>query len=53
VQPDKLDQGSDLRLGAAHQDGTAVRPQPARDHGDVEHQRRVGEDEIAQVDDHV
>jgi hypothetical protein len=30
-----------------------VSSQATGEHGDVEHQRRVGEDKLAQIDDHV
>ena len=53
VQPDELDQRADLRLGAAEQDRAAMRAQAAREHRQIEHQRRVGEHELAEVDDDV
>jgi len=53
VQPDHLDQPLDLRLGAAEQDRAPVGAQAAGDHGEVKHQRRVGENEFAEIDDHV
>jgi hypothetical protein len=53
VQPDELDQGHDLRLRAAEADGAAAYPEAAGQNGQVDHQRRVGEGELREVDDHV
>ena len=53
MEPDDLDERPDLRLGSAEQDRAAVRTQPASEHGEVEHQRRVGEHEVREVDDDV
>jgi hypothetical protein len=53
VQPDQLDQRHDLGLGAAQQNRTAPAPEPPREHRQVEHQRRVGEHQLAEVDDDV
>lgn len=53
MQTDELDQRPDLRLGAAEQYGAPVGTEPARQHRQVEHQRRVGEGKLAEVDDHV
>jgi len=53
VQPDHLDQRPDLRLGAAQQDRASVGPQAPGDHRQIEHQRRVREDEFAEVNDDV
>jgi hypothetical protein len=53
VQADRLDQRADLGLGASQQDGAPVGAQTAREPREVEHQRRVGEHELAEVDDDV
>jgi hypothetical protein len=53
MQPDDLDHRADLRLGPSQQDRATTHTQAARDHREVEHQRCVSEDEIAQIDDHV
>ena len=53
VQADELDQRADLRLSVAQQDRAAAHPQPARQHRQVEHQRRVGEHELGEVDDDI
>jgi hypothetical protein len=53
VEPDQLDQRVDLRLGAAQADLAPLRPQTTREHREVDHQRRIGERELAQVDDHI
>jgi hypothetical protein len=53
VKPHQLDQRPDLRLGPPQQDRAPARPQTAGQHGEVEHQRGVGEHQFAQVDDDV
>jgi metal-sulfur cluster biosynthetic enzyme len=53
VEPDDLDQAADLRLRRAEEDGTPARSQAPREHGQIEHQRCVGERQAAQVDDNV
>ena len=53
VQPDRLDQRLDLRLRSAEHDRAAVDAQPAGEHGEVDHQRRIGEYELGQVDSDV
>jgi hypothetical protein len=53
VDPDDLDQCLDLRLGAAEHDRAAVGTQPAGEQCQVDHQRRVGERELGQVDGNV
>jgi hypothetical protein len=53
VQTDHLDQRPDLRLSTTQQDLAAVRAQPARQHREVEHQRRIGEDETAEIYDDI
>ncbi len=53
MQPEHLDQSADLGLGAADTDRPAVRPQPPSQDGEVEHQRGVGEHQLAEIDDHV
>jgi hypothetical protein len=53
MQSDQLDQRQDLRLRSTQQDRAVADPQAARKHRQVEHQRRVGEDELAQVHDDV
>ena len=53
VQADDLDQPPDLRLGVAQQHPPPGDAQAAREHREVEHQRGVGERELAEVDDDV
>jgi hypothetical protein len=53
IEPEQLDQGADLGLGAAHTDRPAVRPQPPSQEGEVEHQRGVGEYQLGEIDDDV
>jgi hypothetical protein len=53
VQTHVLDQCPDLRLGAAQVDGASPHPQPPSEHREVEHQRSVGETELAEINDHV
>jgi len=53
VQPHQFDQRANLGLGAAEKDCPLVRSQAPGQHGEVEHQRRVREHELAEVDDHV
>jgi hypothetical protein len=53
VESDQLDQRPDLRLGAAQQDRASAAAKAARQHRQVKHQRRVREDQLAQLDDDV
>jgi hypothetical protein len=53
VQTDDLDQRPDLRLRTTEQDRAPMRAQPAREHRQVDHQRRVREHELREVDDDV
>jgi hypothetical protein len=53
MQADDLDQCPDLWLSPPEQDRPAVCAQAAGQHCEVEHQRRVGEDQIREVDDDV
>ncbi len=53
VQAKGLDQRPDLRLGALEQDRLPVSPQPARHHGEIKHQRSIGEHQLVQVNDDV
>jgi metal-sulfur cluster biosynthetic enzyme len=53
VEPDELDQRHDLRLRRPQRHLAALRPHAAREHHEVEHQRRVGPGELGQVDDDV
>jgi hypothetical protein len=53
VQANGLDQHLDLWLGAAQQDRAAVCTQAPGQHREVEHQRRVREHELAEIDDHI
>ena len=50
VQADALDQRTDLGLGAAYSELRTRGAQAPREHRDVEHERRVGERELRQVD---
>jgi hypothetical protein len=49
VQADQLDDMHDLRLGALEQQRAATATKSMREHRQVEHQRRVREDEAAHV----
>jgi metal-sulfur cluster biosynthetic enzyme len=53
VEPDQLDQMHDLRLGAVEQKPASASAQTVREHGEVDHQRRVGEGQVAQVDQNI
>jgi hypothetical protein len=53
VQPDGLDQRSDVRLGAAQPQHAPLRAQALGEAREVDHQRRVGEVQLREVDDHV
>ena len=53
MQADRLDQDLDLWLCAAEQDRASLPAKPPRHHREVEHQRRVREHELTQIDDHV
>ena len=50
VQPDHLDQRPDLRLRPAQEDRAAALAQAPREHRQVDHQRRVGEHQLTQID---
>ena len=50
MQPDKLDQIHDLRLGALEQERALATPQAVGEHRQVDHQGGVGEHQIPQVD---
>ena len=53
MQADSLDQGVDLRLRAADEQVQALHPKAAGEDGEVEHQRRVGEHELGEIDDDI
>jgi hypothetical protein len=53
VQPDQLDQRADVRLRRAQLERAPVGPQALRQAGQVDHQRRVGEAQLRQIDDDV
>jgi hypothetical protein len=53
VQSGDLDQRPDLRLGPADEQRPAANPQAAGEHGEVEHERCVGERKLGEVDDDV
>jgi hypothetical protein len=53
VKADQFDQRSDVGLGATKQQRTAAYAETTREHRQVEHQRCVGERQLAQIDDHV
>jgi hypothetical protein len=53
MEPEHLDQGADLGLGAADTDRPAVRSQPASQEGEVEHQRGIGEHQLGEIDDDI
>jgi hypothetical protein len=49
----ELDQGADLRLGAAQRDRAAAGPQAPGEDRQVEHQRGIGEDQLGEIDDDI
>jgi hypothetical protein len=49
MQTDGLDQRLDLRLGTAEHDRPPVRAEPAGEHGEVDHQRGIGEYKPRQI----
>jgi metal-sulfur cluster biosynthetic enzyme len=53
VKADQYDQGTDLGLGGAQKHDPAPTAQPARQHGQIEHQRGVGEGQVAEIDHEV
>jgi hypothetical protein len=53
VKAHQLDQPPYLRLGVAEQDRSTPYPQATSQHRQVEHQRCIGEHQLAQVDDHI
>jgi len=53
MDPDHLDQGPDLGLGAAQQEHAAAHPQPAGEQRQVDHQRDIREAQLGEVDDDI
>jgi hypothetical protein len=53
AEPAKLDQPSDLGLGAPHEHPALGLTQALSEHRKVEHERRVRERELGQIDDEV
>jgi hypothetical protein len=53
VKADDLDHRPDLGLGAPQQDRPPTHAQTSSEHREIQHQRGVGEDELAQIDDDV
>lgn len=53
MQSHQLDQLADVRLRVAERQRAAVGPQALREAGQVDHQRRVREAQLGQVDDDV
>jgi metal-sulfur cluster biosynthetic enzyme len=53
MQPDALDELADLRLGPADVQLRSCRPQAAGEHRDVQHERRVCERKLSEIDGHV
>jgi hypothetical protein len=53
VEADDLDEQADLGLGSAQAHEPPPGPQAPGEHRQVEHQRGVGEAELAQIDDEV
>jgi hypothetical protein len=51
VQPDQLDEPLDLGLGPAQAQVPAGLAQTLGHHGEVDHQRGVGEDQLVEVDE--
>jgi metal-sulfur cluster biosynthetic enzyme len=50
MQPDGFDQRADLGLGTAQQKDHALHTQATRQDREIEHQRRVGEHQLGEVD---
>jgi hypothetical protein len=53
VESHHLDERLDLRLRAAEEQRAPADAEPAGEHGEIEHQRRVSENELGEVDDDV
>jgi hypothetical protein len=53
MQADKLDQVHDLGLRALQQQPSLATPQAVREHGEVEHQRRVRKNQVAEIDKNI
>jgi len=53
IEPHQLDQSLDLWLGPAQHQRPTSTPQAPGEHRQIDHQRRVGEGQLAEVDDHV
>ena len=53
MQTDQLDQGSDLHLRSSQAQRSASVAQPPRQHGQVQHQGRVRERQVREIDDHI
>jgi hypothetical protein len=53
MDPNRLDQRADLRLGTTQHDRLAAVAQSSGEQRKIEHQRDVGEAELGQIDDHV
>lgn len=53
MQAHELDQAHNLRLRAPDPNPPAAGAEPAGHHGQVDHQRRVGEDQLVQIHDDV
>ena len=53
MQADHLDHRADLGLRASQQNRSAADPQAPGEHREVEHQRCIGEHQLAEIDDHV
>jgi metal-sulfur cluster biosynthetic enzyme len=53
MQADQLDQVHDLRLRTLQEQPPLAPPQAVREHREVDHQRGVGEDQIAQIHEDV
>ncbi len=53
MQPHELDQLADVGLRMAQRERSPMSPQPLRQAGEVDHQRRIREVQLGHVDDHV
>lgn len=53
MEPDRLDQCADVGLRAAEPQRATLRAQALCETCEVDHQRRVGETELGEVDNHV
>jgi hypothetical protein len=53
VKAHHLDQRSDLGLRAGEEDRPSPRAKPPGEHGQIQHQRRVGEHQLGEIHDNI